>query len=211
MPLRVPPGKAGRLWLVRRLGVAERGRDLLDRKRQALLAHERRLRAEADASRERLEAAAADAERWMPRAVLAEGESRIGLFAAHVREPADARIDRRRLMGVRIPALAAYRAAPVPDLAGLGAQTALLRAADAYRRLAAVAVEAAVARAAADRVSSELATVARRQRALEQRWIPRQRAALAALELTLEESEREEAARIRWLAERHGERSAEPA
>ena len=202
MPLRVPPGKAGRLWLIRRLAVAERGHDLLDRKRQALLAHERRLRADADAAHRNFVEAAAEAELWMPRAVLAEGESRVELFASHVQERADARISWRRLMGVRIPAVAGVKNPPAPDLAGLGAGSALLSATAAHRRLVAAAVEEAASRAAADRVSAELETVARRVRALEQRWIPRERAALAALELALEESEREEAARIRWLADR---------
>ena len=202
MPFRVPPGKAGRLWLVRRLAVAERGRDLLDRKRQALLAHERRLREEADTAHRRLANAAAEAELWMARAVVAEGESRVAMFRSHVQGRADLEIAWRRLMGVPIPAVAHLRAAPAPDLVGLGAGSALFRAAEAHRRLAAAAADAAASRAAAERVTAELATVARRVRALEQRWIPNQRAALAALELALEESEREEAARIRWLAER---------
>ena len=37
MPLRVPPGRAGRLWLVRRLEIARRGVNVLDQKRQALV------------------------------------------------------------------------------------------------------------------------------------------------------------------------------
>ncbi len=44
--------------------------------------------------------------------------------------------------------------------------------------------------------------MARRARAIERRWIPRHEAALAALELGLEETEREEAVRLRLLARR---------
>ena len=37
MPLRVPPGRAGRPWLLHRLEVARAGADVLEEKRRALL------------------------------------------------------------------------------------------------------------------------------------------------------------------------------
>ena len=40
----MPPGRAGRLWLTRRLAVARRGADLLDRKLRILLSETARLR-----------------------------------------------------------------------------------------------------------------------------------------------------------------------
>jgi V/A-type H+-transporting ATPase subunit D len=202
MPIRVPPGKAGRLWLVGRLAIAERGRELLDRKRRALLAHAARLSEAADAAERRFAAAAAEAALWMERARLTEGDDRVALFTAHVTGGADLRLAWRSLMGVEMPELVDLRPAPVPDLAGLGAGTALLRAAEAHRALVEAAAEHAATRTAADRVHAELGVVTRRVRALDQRWIPRQRAALQALELALDEADREEAARIRWLAER---------
>jgi V/A-type H+/Na+-transporting ATPase subunit D len=202
MPIRVPPGKAGRLWLVARLAVAERGRDLLDRKRRALMVHAQRLSDEADAAERRFADTAAEAALWMGRARLAEGDSRLALLAAHVTGRPSLRIEWRRTMGVEMPEVVELRPAPVPDLAGLGAGTALLRSADAHRALVEAAAAHAATRTAADRVLAELGVVTRRVRALEQRWIPRQRAALQALELALDEADREEAARIRWLAER---------
>jgi V/A-type H+/Na+-transporting ATPase subunit D len=201
MPVRVPPGKAGRLWLVHRLAVAERGRDLLDRKRQALLAHERGLRAEAGAARAAWIEAVAGAERWMARARTAEGEARIDLLLAYAGGGAEADVAWSRLMGVAHPAGAWVRPAGVADLAGLGAGAALLCAADAYAHATKAAGREAAARAALERVAAELALATRRLRALDKRWIPAERAALAALELSLEESEREEAARIRRFAQ----------
>ena len=39
----VPPGRAGRLWLVERIGTAERGVQLLRQKREVLRSEQRRL------------------------------------------------------------------------------------------------------------------------------------------------------------------------
>ena len=39
----IQPGRAGRLWLLRRLDVARRGADVLDQKRQTLLREQERL------------------------------------------------------------------------------------------------------------------------------------------------------------------------
>ena len=43
MPIRVPPGRAGRLWLQRRLEIARGGVEVLHEKRQALLREQQRL------------------------------------------------------------------------------------------------------------------------------------------------------------------------
>lgn len=201
MPVRVPPGKAGRMWLVHRLAVAERGRDLLDSKRQALMVHERRLRTEASAARTAWREAVGEAERWMDRARLSESEGRIELLLAYATGGSRADVGWSRLMGVEHPVSAQIEPSPVEDLSGLGAGAALLCASGAYARATAAAGREAVAHAAHDRVAAELALTTRRLRALDKRWIPRERAALAGLELSLEEAEREEAARIRWLAQ----------
>jgi vacuolar-type H+-ATPase subunit D/Vma8 len=75
-------------------------------------------------------------------------------------------------------------------------------------RAHAAAVGAAAAQAAAcaayDAVAAELAAATRRQRAIERHWIPQHEAALARLELTLDERERDEIARARWAASRTG-------
>ena len=43
-----------------------------------------------------------------------------------------------------------------------------------------------------------------RLRAVERRWIPEYETALAALELSLDESEREQGTRVRWVLRRSG-------
>jgi vacuolar-type H+-ATPase subunit D/Vma8 len=64
------------------------------------------------------------------------------------------------------------------------------------------AVKDAVARSALKRISSELALTARRQRALERRWLPALTAATRRLNGALDELEREEATRAVWARRR---------
>lgn len=65
MPLRPPPGRAGRLWLERRIEVARRGGEVLDEKRRALLRLERAQAAELEASRREWEREDAARTRWV--------------------------------------------------------------------------------------------------------------------------------------------------
>ncbi|HTS72322.1 MAG TPA: V-type ATP synthase subunit D [Gaiellaceae bacterium] len=202
MPLRLPTGRAGRPWLVRRLATARRGAEVLDQKRQALLRLERRL-AEllSEAEADWLEAAR-EAETWLARAAVIGGERALELAAFYSREPARIEIAWRRTLGLAYPAEAAVTHAPAPDLSALGGSSALVYAGAAHRSALAAAAAFATTRLAHERAAAELKATTRRLRAVERRWIPRHEEALAALELALDEGEREEAARIRWIARR---------
>ncbi|MFB9839410.1 V-type ATP synthase subunit D, partial [Actinoallomurus acaciae] len=70
---RVPPGRAGRLWLHRRLIIAQRGVDLLQRKLRILVRDHHRLASEAERTGRDWAAACADADERGLRACLADG------------------------------------------------------------------------------------------------------------------------------------------
>ena len=72
----------------------------------------------------------------------------------------------------------------------------------ASRAAVEAAVKDAVARSALKRISDELALTARRQRALERRWLPALTAAAGRLNGALDELEREEATRAVWARRR---------
>jgi V/A-type H+-transporting ATPase subunit D len=187
----VPPGRAGRLWLQRRLQVARRGAELLDRKLRILRGESDRLRGVAEEAAAEWERCCADAGRWLQRASLLGGQRAIRLAAGGGR--ADVTISYRTVMGVRYPAGAACAIPePVtwdgPVLAGtrLAQRTAL---------------EAAVRHAAAAEalrlVEAETLATQRRLRAVRERWIPRLEEALSQVTLALEEQEIADAARLR--------------
>jgi V/A-type H+-transporting ATPase subunit D len=201
MRLRTPPGRAGRQWLVRRLAVAVRGARVLDDKRRGLLRERTRLAALAEETRSLWEQAVAEAETWQLRAVLISGQRSLELASFYAGEPAQVRVAWRRSMGATYPSDAEVHVPPTPDLVAPGGSSALPYAASAYGRAVEAGARYAAARLALERIEAELATTIRRLRALERRWIPAHEQALAALTLSLDEGEREDAVRTRWFAE----------
>jgi V/A-type H+-transporting ATPase subunit D len=195
-------GKAARLVLRQRLAVARRGADLLSRKRQALLAEQRRLRDAAATAASEWAQAVAEAERWLARSVLLDDAGEIARIASYAQHAPELTVAWEPLMGIVRPRIAGLEQGPAPPISSLGGSSALHFAALAYRRATRAAAVQAAAQIALEQVSHELSTVARRARAIERRLIPRQEAELATLELGLEESEREEAARLRLLTRR---------
>jgi V/A-type H+-transporting ATPase subunit D len=205
--MRIPPGRAGRLWLLRRLDVARRGADVLDQKRQTLLRERGRLAerlAETATEWERRAAAAAE---WNTRALTIAGPRRLLLSAFHRRGRAEASVEWRNTLGVVVPATATVQLGASPDFVALGGGSTVALAAQAHERALAAAAAHAAARMAHDAIAAELATTTRRLRAIERRWIPQHEAELARLELRLEELELEDVARAHWAQERQKERA----
>jgi V/A-type H+-transporting ATPase subunit D len=206
MSLRIPPGRAGRLWLEHRLEVARRGADVLDQKRRALLRLERDLEARLDSARVLWEDAARAAADWLARAATLSGQRRVRLALLHTDPSAVARVTWRNSLGVVYPSACELDLPSAADVAALGGSAALAEAAAAHRRALAAAAEYAAVSMAHARVSDELAATVRRSRAIERRFIPEHEAALTRLRLSLDEAEREEATRTRWVKQRRERR-----
>ena len=204
VPLRVPPGRAGRIWLVGRLEIARRGAELLDRKRQALLREQAHVRREAAEARGAWEHSSAQVTIWSARAAMLDGAGRLELLARHVHEPASLQLSWSNLMGARIPSAQRITMPDPPPLSALGGSSAVVLLARACREATRAAARCAVAERADAEVSAELGRTARRLRALQERWIPQHEKALAQLDLALDESEREQGARLRRFTRRHG-------
>lgn len=201
MRLRVPPGRSGRLWLRRRLAVARRGHDVLEQKRQALRRQLERLdELLADARRE-WGLRAEDAERWWQRAAVLAGERPLELARGVTRGRAEVDVVWRSTLGVVYPSEAAVilpNGEPFPP----GGSAALAYARDAHRRALEAAVQLGAAEHAHERTARELQATTQRLRAIERRWIPEHERVLREVELALDESDREEAARARWVIRR---------
>jgi V/A-type H+-transporting ATPase subunit D len=204
MRLRHPPGRAGRLWLEHRVEVAGRGADLLDKKRRALVQEHRQLRVLARETKAEWNRMAVEAEVWFNRAAVLAGEEKVAMLA--VQHPlAQVTVRWRSSMGVAFASEASVDLGLLPGGASGGSAAADLAVA-ASRQAVEAAVKDAVAYSALMRISSELALTARRQRALERRWLPALTTAQARLSGALDELEREEAMRSLW-ARRHKRRS----
>ena len=194
-----PPGRAGRLWLQRRISIATSGAELLDHKLRALRAERQRLALRSERTRAAWEAASREADTWLVRAALIGGERSIRLAA----EPGDAAVDIvwQHSMGVRFPNEARCTLPPPdPDAAPPGAAVVLAR--ESHRRALETAVEQAVVEAAIRAVEANLAATRRRLRAIEHRWIPRLQESLSRLQSQLDEEEHADGVRRRWAAGR---------
>jgi V/A-type H+-transporting ATPase subunit D len=186
---RVPPGHAGRLWLRRRLAVAERGFGLLQRKLQVLVREHGRLASEAERTAGEWAAACADADTWTLRAPLADGRRSLRARTS----AAEVTVHWTDAMGIRYPSETACTLPDVPM--ALPCSAAVVVARDAARTALQAAVHHAAAREAERRVALELTGTRQRIRALEKRWIPLN-TAIHAIDLALDEMERSDAVRL---------------
>ena len=159
----------------------------------------RRLQLEREAEKERSEwrQLADTAAELGQRALVLSGARRLRLTTFYRHGPAEVVVTSRNVLGVVVPDRVDLRLPEPVDLAPLGASMPLVLAEDAHRRALAAAAACARAEQALRLVDAELARTARRLRALEKRWIPLHERALARLALSLEEAEREDAARRR--------------
>ena len=187
----VPPGRAGRLWLTKRLQVARRGADLLDRKLRILTEELGRLREFAAQTAEEWNRSCVEAERWLLRASVLGGQRAVRLAADSL--VADVTISYTVSMGVRHPASTTC-VIPVP--ATWDGPT-LTRTRQAHGVALAAAAEHAAAAEALRVVEAEALATRYRLRAIRDRWIPRLEQALAEVTLAIEEQELADAARLR--------------
>lgn len=201
MRIRRPPGRAGRVWLVRRLAVANRGRDVLEQKRVALARELERLEQLLAEARREWDERSREAEVWWQRAAVLAGDRPLALARTAAREPAEVTLAWRNALGVVYPG-GARVSAPAGELFPPGGSAALAFAAEAHRRALEAAAELGAADLAHERTARELRLTTQRLRALERRWIPEHERELRELQLALDENDREDAARSRWTIRR---------
>jgi V/A-type H+/Na+-transporting ATPase subunit D len=192
--LSVPPGRAGRIWLVRRLDTARRGADLLDRKLRILQGELARLQDAAAETAAQWERCQADARTWLLRAAILGGERAIRL--GNDGQVADVQVSYATTMGIRYPATATCTIPP----ALTWDSPVMARARQAHRAALEAAARHAAASAAARVVDDEVRATRYRLRAVQDRWIPGLEQALAEVTFTIEELERADAARLRLAA-----------
>ena len=200
----VPPGRAGRLWLVERIGTATRGVELLRQKRQVLRREQRRLSLIAEQTGAAWARAAEDAERWGSRACALGGSTAVRLVAGDVAGRGTVSISWRNTMGTRHPDEARCEFPVLLPPAAASSNAAIAPAATAHGRALRAAAEHAVASAALREVEVELASTQRRLRAIEHHRLRALEVQLHDLVLRLDELEREERLVSRWAKDRGG-------
>lgn len=194
----VPPGRAGRLWLRRRLSTARRGAEILDRKVQVLREGRDRAARLAEETLTGWREAASAADEWLLRAALLGGRRELTLCAAE--SPAEVSVTWTNVLGVPCPAVVAYRFPPSPPGARSPGSSAVAVATAAVQDAVRAAGAQAAAMATVQALDAELARTRRRLRAVTEDRIPHLEAALRTVTTRLEEADRAEQVRLRWAA-----------
>jgi V/A-type H+/Na+-transporting ATPase subunit D len=200
--LHPPPGRSGRLWAIRRRDVAQRGVDLLNRKRSALQQEQQGWLDVCASRRREWEASVAEMSLWSARAGLLGGRnSLLRMNAARGDWTPSVDVKWESTMGVELP-VAAVVTSPSPQLgraiAGSGGTAAADRSYASVMRASVAAADVAVAEKALEAITRELRTTAQRIRLLEKRRIPDLRRFIQEIEFGLDEYEREQGVRARW-------------
>ncbi|HEY5051358.1 MAG TPA: V-type ATP synthase subunit D [Acidothermaceae bacterium] len=192
--VRSPAGRAGRMWLRHRIAVAERGASELERKVQLVSTEVRRRKAQVDQSRAQWRAACEEAERWMLRAGFVGG---IDSVRQAQTTPVEVAITWTTTMGVRHLDSATIDPSAAPDV---GMSAAVLQARQAFATALRASADVATAQSALATLEVALLTTRRRARVLRRHWLPRLQSQLHNLEITLEQAEQEDQARLRRVS-----------
>jgi len=196
MRIRHPPGRGGRLWLADRLGTAARAADLLEQKERVLARERRRLVALEHSTSVAWEQAWRESQLWIARAVTLRGRRAIAL--ATPREVAWVDLSWHNSMGAFYPAAATCRLPEelmrTGELAGTAAMT---HAARSHGNALECAVQHGASLRAVREVERELRTTRHRLRMLRRQWIPSLRSSLQAVDIELEERERDDVMQAR--------------
>ncbi len=193
-----PPGRAGRVWLQRRLDVASRGATMLETKLRILAAEEQRFSLLSARTEKAWVAAVRDAQRWETRAALLSG--RRGLRLASASRPASIRVRWSSTMGVPYPDRALLVLPAEADEDATPDNSALVAARTSTRTAVEAAAAHAAATAALRALQAESRRTRRRLRALQLRRIPDLEKAIAGLAQTVEAQELEDAVRMQRFA-----------
>jgi len=194
----IPPGRAGRLFLLAKIGAARRSSELLDQKRQLLMREEARVATLFDSTRDEWDRACGEADEWLARMTLLGGQRELQVLASGREGRAELEVEWKSWMGFEQPAAGRSelpRADPLLDASGNAAGAP---AVDAYRRALEAALAHGVAAEARRRVISELSSTRRRLRSITHRRIPALELLLHELELRLDAAELEEHVVSRW-------------
>jgi V/A-type H+/Na+-transporting ATPase subunit D len=186
------------------LSLAREGREVLDKKREALTAELVRVAQTVAEEQERVAVLLAAAYRAMEVAQLTLGREHLEWAALAANKSIEIEVTPRSVMGVPIPTVGAHGEAPELSY-GMGNTTvALDEAADRFRRVLDAVPQMAESLTTAWRLARELRKTQRRVNALEQVFIPDYAGMVVAIEGELEESEREDLFRFKRTKSTHG-------
>ncbi|MEW6083937.1 MAG: V-type ATP synthase subunit D [Chloroflexota bacterium] len=195
----IAPTRTNLIRLKKELRFAKEGYEILDRKREALTGELVRVAKEADTLQKEVWALLQTAYDAMEKARLVMGSDHVEWASLAVNKTVDVRLRLRGIMGVAIPQIEA-RGEPPKLLYSPGDTAAVLdEASSAFREVLLRIPQLSMLTAAVWRLANELKKTQRRVNALQHIFIPNYQHQIEFIVSSLEEREREETFRLKWL------------
>ena len=195
----VAPTRTNLIRLKKDLRFAKEGYEILDRKREALTTELVSVAKEADAVQKEVWGLLETAYNAMEQARLIMGSDHVEWAALAVNKTVDVHLKLRGIMGVAIPSIEA-RGEPPKLLYSPGDTAAVLdEASTAFREVLLKIPQLAMLTATVWRLANELRKTQRRVNALQHVFIPQYQDTITFIVSSLEEREREETFRLKWL------------
>jgi V/A-type H+-transporting ATPase subunit D len=201
----VPPTRSGLVRASAQLGRVQKGRELLNRKREALITELFKSARPALNARQEVEERAGEAYRALLRALAARGQASLETYAWPGREIA-VELEHKQIWGIAVPSVVSHspiqrtltaRETAAPSVGPAAAQTAT-----EFERLVELVLDALPKEQLVRRLGDALAKATRQVNTLQLRVEPALTAELSALRRMLEERERDERSRLRHVLRR---------
>ena len=197
--INVAPTRTNLIRLKKDLRFAKEGYEILDRKREALTGELVRVAKEADQVQKDVWALLETAYGAIEKARLVMGSDPVEWAALAASKTVDVHLKLRGIMGVAIPVITAT-GEPAKLLYSPGDTAAVLdEASTAFREVLLKISQLAMLTATVWRLANELRKTQRRVNALQHIFIPQYQDTIAFIVSSLEEREREETFRLKWL------------
>lgn len=197
--INVPPTRSNLLRMKQELQFAREGYEILDRKREVLTTELIRLAHDAEELQTEVWKLVAAAYAALEQAKLTMGQERVEWAALSVNETVDVHLKLRGVMGVPIPVVES-RGKPREMPYSLGDTSATLdEASVAFRNVLNRVPELSELVTSVWRLAGELRKTQRRVKALQYIFIPQYEETVLFIKSALEEREREETFRLKWL------------
>jgi len=198
----VAPTRMELIKLRRRVGLAQRGHDLLREKMDALVIEFFEILRRIRGARERAFAQLAAAFRALSRCCAAMGTIETAQASREARRELQVEVGTRHVMGVVVPVLEAVEVERPPTARGYSIHTTsatLDEASKEFERALKLSIELAELEESARAIGKELERTKRRVNALEYIIIPRLHAAVKFISMRLDEMERENFSRLKRI------------
>ncbi len=206
--INIAPTRTNLIRVRKDLRFAREGYEILDRKREALTTELVRVAREAEQVQRRVWKLMETAYAAMRKARLTIGTNRVEWAALAANKTVDMHLKFRGIMGVAIPVIEAS-GEPPEMLYSLGdTNSALDEAAGSFREVLMLTPELSMLVTTVWRLAGELRKTQRRVNALQHIFIPAYEAMVSFIVSSLEEREREETFRLKWLKSKLSKQAA---